>query len=181
MTCLFRYCFHWPQVEARFFRRSLEELPEFLGQEPTSLHLSVEPVPRSLQRKLDPVLAGEQPWDYFARLNRAVSESCTAGKLVIYCRPDTPLVCETHAADPMAARGASRGRVALVWVEGNKHLIWHEALHTLGAEDCYHHATGQPSCELNGCIMQRAPSAATVRRWPFLCPGNVRRVVAHHG
>jgi len=110
-----------------------------------------------------------------------VTESVGSAKLVIYCRPDTPLVNETHAVDPMASRGASLGRVALVWVEGNKYLIWHEALHTLGAEDCYEHATGVHNCGLDGCVMQRAPTAATVRPWPFLCPANVRRLVTHCG
>lgn len=179
MTPLFRYSFHWPHAEARFFRRALDELPGMLRREPTSLDISVEPLPPEIRRKVDTVLAGQAPWDYFARLNRAVAETSRTGKLVIYCRPDTPLVCEAHAVDPMASRGASLGRVALVWVEGNKYLIWHEALHTLGAEDCYDRTTAAPNCGFDGCIMQRAPSEASVRPWPFLCPDNVKRVVAN--
>lgn len=73
--------------------------------------------------------------------------------------------------------GASNGPLALVYGSADKYVIWHEALHLLGARDCYDTSdpwqNPGPTCELPNCLMQYAPTSEAVRDWPFLCQNNL--------
>ena len=77
---------------------------------------------------------------------------------------------------PSSSGGVTNGRVAFVYGACDEHVLWHEALHTLGAEDCYDVEDQGPTCERDNCIMQYAPTKCNVGEWPFLCGDNVKRI-----
>ena len=93
---------------------------------------------------------------------------------LLVCCQDEALTKQAADENPNARWGTKAGRLAVVFKPGNKHLIWHETLHLLGAMDCYNEETGEGSCELPRCIMQHAPTEESVAPWPdCLCVRNI--------
>jgi len=76
--------------------------------------------------------------------------------------------------NPDALWGSAYGALGLIYHRVDRYITWHEALHLLGAEDCYDLPDKGPTCELSNCIMQYIPCLSTVGAWPFICEENVR-------
>lgn len=90
----------------------------------------------------------------------------------------TPFVTALQNENNMARWGAAMGTISTVWQMRGPQILWHELLHTLGAEDCYDVRNGDPICDLPNCLMQWAPTDTTVGRVPALCSKNIERVRA---
>jgi len=105
--------------------------------------------------------------------------SVSEGNRFVICRPPDHLLANRARAENSLARwGLSwPNMLALVYhsVGGlpNRYIAWHEALHALGADDCYDLETQAPTCDLQGCVMQYAPTESTVARWPYICASNL--------
>lgn len=106
--------------------------------------------------------------------------------LVVLCPQDHWLRCECLTSNPTAHWGNSLLRLALVYEENHHEaVIWHEALHLLGADDCY--AVGPlktvthrgPTCGVKRCLMQYDAKLAYRPDRIELCDGNTRRVKAY--
>ena len=98
-------------------------------------------------------------------------------KLVFaYCRGDEDFVAVARAQNPDAEWGvALPGVFALAWMPANKHLIWHEALHLLHAQDCYDQC-GRATCEDPRCVMQYEPTATNCGGGLSVCSANIERI-----
>ncbi|HEY1378354.1 MAG TPA: hypothetical protein VGF55_16265, partial [Gemmataceae bacterium] len=103
-------------------------------------------------------------------------------RTVILSNEDHPFAIAALRAKPNAIWGCACGCVAFVYGSSEKHVVWHEALHLLGATDCYDTDRPElnpgPICEVPNCIMQYVPDPVAVGRWPFLCERNLRFVRA---
>lgn len=101
-------------------------------------------------------------------------------KVVIACQKNYRLARLVQASNPLAKWGASNGAGAIIY-HFEPALIWHEMFHLLGAKDCYHvgadgRVEDDRTCGNENCVMQYAPSIATVGDPPFLCSGNINEI-----
>jgi hypothetical protein len=98
-------------------------------------------------------------------------------RAVILSDEDHPFAIAARRAIPSALWGCACGNVAFIYGSSDKHVIWHESLHLMGAVDCYDadnpEADPGPNCERLNCIMQYVPDSSTVGQWPFLCERNL--------
>jgi len=73
--------------------------------------------------------------------------------------------------------GATSSPLAAVYESDKKVAMWHEALHLLGADDCYiedNPSRKKSDCNLDGYIMEYAVPESTCENWPFLCDKNIK-------
>ncbi len=75
------------------------------------------------------------------------------------------------------------GLVGFTYKPGNRHVIWHEILHLLGADDCYEDAQPEkgPTCEERKCVMQWVPTEENCGSDLVLCEKNIGRIKEHLG
>ncbi len=103
-------------------------------------------------------------------------------RLFVFCQGDEPFVTEAQKQNPDALWGAAvtdpHGIVpyALAWRPDNKYLLWHEALHVLGADDCYDRSSGASTCPEQRCIMQYVPNEQNCSGDLFLCQNTIARL-----
>lgn len=104
----------------------------------------------------------------FPRLIVGTSESSS---VAVRCRETQP-----HALWGLAVNEM----IAIVYGPQRHGLVWHEAMHLLGAEDCYDPSAPSdgdvPTCGLANCLMQYAAPDVMEEDWPFLCKANTERV-----
>jgi predicted nucleotidyltransferase len=70
-------------------------------------------------------------------LKEGIFKEGVTPKLLVYCRPDSQIANVARRENPSALYGAACGSFAAVYRLDYKVTIWHEALHLLGADDCY--------------------------------------------
>ncbi|MBL7185687.1 MAG: hypothetical protein ISS70_05125 [Phycisphaerae bacterium] len=98
--------------------------------------------------------------------------------LLVYCHRDSAIARSALREDGAGPWGAECCGFAAVYESGNKFVIWHEALHLLGAHDCYEEDDPyrrKPDCNCNSCTMQYVPTEDTVGKWS-LCDKNVKKL-----
>ncbi len=104
-------------------------------------------------------------------------------RIVVFCTRESRIASLMIENNPAAEWGATSGLYAAIY-RHDRFLVWHEMFHLLGAEDCYDTAAPDiaeiPTCGNIGCVMQYAPTEATVSDPPFLCESNRKRIVARH-
>ncbi len=187
MLRLFWHSLDLDEQERSLVAAAIAELRDLLAKPPVEVDLVAQPLCESAAQELEeefrrPPAGTCNPfrkcWDAFAE-GRKVSEFAP---LVVCCRRDSSLAQAARAERPMARWGYSTPPViSAVYKPGNKYILWHEALHLWGADDCYLLANPNagPQCSLPRCIMQYAPTKETVRPWPFLCQENVELIRCH--
>ncbi len=89
---------------------------------------------------------------------------------MVHCDPDHLLAMAAQRRMAHAVWGLSiSGSLSLFYGNENKHALWHEALHLLGAQDHYDLTNFKGTCELPSCIMRYAPDDASIKGRPFFC------------
>ena len=175
-----------------FVASALKELATHLDEYPIELLVSVreltcEPdILRQINRVLiEPI---DEPCGFstseakiFGIFARQMSCEQLLGRtrLLVYCHQNSPVAKAARGQNPSALWGATCSKLAAVYKLCNKVPIWHEALHLLGAEDCYKEdnpCQKKPDCTLNGCIMEYAACENTCERKLFLCDRNIRLI-----
>ena len=165
--------------EEKLFVEAMEELPDHIRRAPANIDISVARLPSELSDRVSEILydgrslveCAPSLQDYF------VDELSYIPRLVVGCRPDDTLSAAATSIDPHAYWGLAVIKcVALIYRLNNRHIIWHEALHTLDAVDCYSLPDQGPTCDQRNCIMQYAPDNCTVGAWPWLCQRNSDRI-----
>ncbi len=97
-------------------------------------------------------------------------------KLLAYCSPCSHIAVAARNEKSVAKWGCTCARLAAIYSPNNKNTICHEALHLLGADDCYiedEPYQKKPDCNFNGCIMEYVPAENVCENWPFLCDKNL--------
>jgi hypothetical protein len=144
-----------------------------------------------------------ETFELFVRLS-VFDKTCPA-QLLIYCPPNnSPIANAARKENPKAEWGATapiggfitheyKSRIdsedlsfmrenflCAVYKPNSKVTVWHEALHLLGADDCYivedNHVRKKPCCNLDGCIMEYGAPENTCEKRPFLCERNVKKL-----
>ena len=172
----------WESQES-FLGDSLEELQENLRGKPTQIEiicekLGDENVASIIPKLMDSAVDLDNKIEDLTLHFRKQSAPDKLPGLILCCPANSLIAQQVRSRNPLAQWGGKLGRLALVWQTGNKHLIWHEALHLLGAEDCYDGESTEGNCEKEPrCIMQYAPTEKSVAPWPeCLCLGTVSRL-----
>jgi len=181
-----------PEVDERFVAGALEELSQLLRTQPTELAITPKRLKdeSELMKEIGAVLdkvGNESDAFLGCSLNIEKILPITAN-LLVYCVSNDPIakaaIRESHQRARWGYTGDYvnyvRGALfAAVYKPDNKFIIWHEALHLLGADDCYDENNlyqKKPDCDFPDGIMQYAPTPKNVRGWPFLCNKNVKLI-----
>lgn len=155
---------------------SVKELSALLLRAPTEISMAWACLSDDMDRVVRGVLQRRLLFPEYVAEISGTSPLPLPWPLLVYCQEDSSLAEAAQQADDLAQHGAASGAVfAAAWAGGN-YVVWHEALHLLGATDCYTPQDPGPTCEQANCIMQYAPDQASVGEWPFLCQANVERV-----
>ena len=176
---------YWRCLEAResdeeFVERSLKQLEENLRNKPTEFviecaKLEDKEAEKVIRDLTDPSVEFVDKVSDLSLYFLEQSDATRLPGLVVCCQRGSLIAQQARSTNPLAQWGGKLGRLALVWQPDNRHLIWHETLHLLGAEDCYDDETTEGTCEKEPqCIMQYAPTEESVALWPeCLCVGTV--------
>ena len=160
-----------PAPDANEFEGALGELPSVLSDKPLRADITVTPLPDRMMKRLMPLLdtrdralheVNTDVYREFCRLRvreHLLAIACPRSHQLLWAKT-------TQGTWGTAFPG---GPLAVCWTVPDKFIVWHEALHLLGADDCYDLETHRATCELPHCIMQFEPTANTVRSRPFLC------------
>lgn len=177
--CIFYEPIGLAPKQEELFVEAMAELPDYMRRGPANLDIPVARLPAALSDRVSAILyearslveCAPSLMDYF------FDELSYIPRLVVGCRPDDTLSAAARAIAPHAHWGLAVLKcVALIYRLDNRHIIWHEALHTLDSEDCYCLPDTGPTCDQRNCIMQYAPDTSTVRAWPWICQKNISRI-----
>ncbi len=179
------------EADSKFVSDNLQELSELLRQPPTSVRMKPEKLPPDLSSEVGSVLR-EPPGD--SEIPFTLNYVCPIRKKIVAHEKPLMIYCRADSNVARAAKRESQGAfwglcseppfplVVAVYKRGNKYILWHEALHLFGVEDCHEGSKNpSPTCELPRCIMQYEPTGDNVGPWPFLCQENIRRIQAWDG
>lgn len=164
-----------------FVSHSIAELKSVVLTEAPGVELHLSRLPLDLAAHILPSLHATHLNGAVDAVRRcaAISDIGAFG-LYVYCPSDAPIAKAARKRLPRAAWGISiSGVLSLSYGGHNKHILWHEALHLLGAQDHYTLGREGVTCELPQCLMQYAPDARTVGAGPMLCRqtlGMLRRI-----
>jgi len=172
-------------------RLALSELEGLLALPPLEVECPIVPLPVSAEEPIQNALDGNDLGSVLESAAHTLGKELgtietkdptsrrTPG-LLVCCTVGHSLAKLCVKTNPNFVWGAATQPVAIVYELSNKYIIWHELLHTLGAEDCYDKndpaSNPGPTCECPNCIMQYAPTHNNVTQWPFLCEANVRKI-----
>ncbi len=186
MLELFWYCLDRGKEEQNFVAECLTELGDLLKRPPATTKLGAKPLPPELEHRATAILTkefdeGEAPFSItYYRPFRKVLHEYNDTPLLIYCKPNSNIAKAAKEECDRAVWGlcSDPPLITAVYEDGNKYILWHEALHLFDAVDCYCYANPEagPNCELVNCLMQYEPSEDRVREWPFLCQKNIKRI-----
>jgi hypothetical protein len=102
-------------------------------------------------------------------------------RLFVFCSRDAAVARTARKENPMAEWGAARMlHFAIAWKVGSTFTLWHEAMHVLGADDCYDDI-GRSTCKEPHCLMQYALNEADCAGELVLCKSAVRLVSFNFG
>lgn len=111
-------------------------------------------------------------------------------KVLVLCRPDHRLAKRGLADLPHAEWGfaSPEGALAVAYGDYREYPIWHELLHTYGADDCYDEkdCVDDPegvrtTCGTRGCIMGYGVLSSPANPPLVLCHANAELVRKHLG
>ncbi len=172
--------------DEKFVAGALDQLAQHLKAEPIKLSISIKRLgnqsnlAKKIAKELDQL---NDERDAFSKCEGAIVSAFYIGgligtKLLVYCSPNSKIALAAQKNVPHAEWGATCESFAAVYSLNNKSAIFHEALHLLGANDCYDLSKSDcgPNCECPNCIMQFEATRANVRNWPFLCDANIQRM-----
>jgi hypothetical protein len=158
----------------------MDQLSDYLSCPPVDVNYNFEELPAKLKNTISDVLEKQNDIISFfgLTLSGLRKNLRRVSRLFILCPPHNKIATMSKKECPNAYWGFSNGQVSATYDLDNKFIIWHEALHLLGAEDCYDLSKGDrgPNCECKKCIMQYEPTKYTVGEWPFLCDRNIDRI-----
>ena len=169
-------------ADASILAQAMEELPRLLAIPPVGLSIGTELVADSedLERAFkdaresfgNPLL-----YDFMQNIRSQLGRDAL---LVVGCGKDHSLAREIRKINPDALWGGTWSEVGLaVCWRIEKPVVWHEALHLLGAHDCYCLPDKGPTCEQPNCIMQYMPSADAGGEQLALCSENIADLRSH--
>lgn len=185
MVSIYWHSIGMTEADETFVAGVLRELAQNLKAEPIKLLISIKRLADKpdIAKHVDAILndpsytfsncAGAIPYSFF---KEGILKEGVPPKLLVYCRPDSQIANAARRENPSALYGATCGSFAAVYRLDYKVTIWHEALHLLGADDCYEQDNPRkkkPQCKLDGCIMEWNPPESTCENWPFLCDKNI--------
>jgi hypothetical protein len=158
-------------ADAAFVTGAMRQFLGVLDESIPGLRLSGSQLPPQLAALILPHLeSGHLEGAVEAMLD--IWNASAASHLTIYCPdPSHPAVLSARRRLPHAEWGISiSGLLSITYASANRHVLWHETLHLLGAQDHYDPITFRTTCELSSCLMQYAPDEQTVGLRSFLCP-----------
>ena len=181
MLKLFWHCLDDNNEDRQFISESLKELEKLLEKPIIQVEFKAYQLSKALARIANEILhcpSKESAEPLFVCWVRMVGkiprDECTP--LLICCRPDSEIAKAIKKKVPLALWGYMQNEcISAVYKPNNKYILWHEALHLFGMDDCYDYnrPNNGTNCELNNCLMQYEPSAETIGEWPFLCKKNI--------
>jgi len=167
-------------------RRSMDELSRFMAQPPLEEPYRFVELADDKREKI------QDAFDHCTKLDDflgkvVVTMTTDMLPLLILCPPESTIAQLARKRERTACWGASFGDrdecscywLSLVYHLNDKHTIWHEALHLLGADDCYDKETKERTCELPNCIMQFEDPKQGYGQGLPLCQANIERVKKH--
>ncbi len=149
MITIYWHCLGMTEADETFVNSALKELAQHLKEDPIKLPISVkrfgdEP---DIAKQVDAILNRLNDPSYtfsnyaadilYLFLKEGIFKEGVTPKLLVYCRPDSQIANVARRENPSALYGAACGSFAAVYRLDYKVTIWHEALHLLGADDCY--------------------------------------------
>jgi len=179
MIVLYWHCLDMTEADERFVGDALDELSQFLRTKLPQLTIKLK------RLKDEPEVAKEVD----AILNKVGNESdafltCSlkigkilpiTANLFVYCSSSNRIAQAAMRESALAKWGYTRPSFAAVYQQGVKSTIWHEALHLLGADDCYdenNSSRKKDSCDVDNCIMEWESTPDS----PVLCGENINRI-----
>ena len=195
MLKLFWYCFKMSSDDEKFVTQRLHELSQFLEKPPAKIQLEIMPLPPELKYRATEILnappqrhediPNDSPYAPFSVSYclhfRNLLKNYNSTRVLIYCESGSNIAKAAKEECHNAAWGlcSDPPLIAAVYKLNDEYILWHEALHLFGAEDCNKgHENPGPTCKLPGCIMQWIPAEIKVCSWPFLCQENVKLIRA---
>ena len=167
-----------PDRQADAFYSAMAALTSLLAQPPLNVHVSTLRMSPDLLSELLAKLASESDHGMRAlALGDFLGDSFKRLPGVLLACPENHELARVAEADNRkAVWGGVLGRLGLTYRPEARHVVWHEALHLLGAKDCYELPDEGPNCGTAKCIMRYVPREDTVGEWPFLCQSNCEAV-----
>jgi len=176
--------------DEKFVADALDQLAQHLKGEPVKLSISIKRLgdETDLAKKVVGELDRLNDQTYtFSECDCAIVTAFYIGglidigntytaKLLVYCSPDSKIALAAQKNAPHAEWGATCESLAAVYSLNNKIAIFHEALHLLGADDCYienQPCQKKPDCNFERCIMDFNPPEQWCENWPFICDKNI--------
>ncbi len=174
--CLDLDASRWDQVG-----RWLEELTEMLASPPAMAEVAFCRLAASAAEIAEavlqsPVTASEPFRATVMLLRQKVAPLGRCMPMMVCCRPDSIPARTARCESLLAQWGYCCLGLSVLYKLDNKWILWHEALHLFGVNDCYDNDNpqGPTICELPHCLMQYAPSDATIGAEPFLCSRTIK-------
>ena len=177
---MFSHAMGLSEEDTAQFHTAVADLSGLLRAPPVGLDMQVEKLPSDCVEDLEATVRDAKQFDdvYDSVAGLLRDRFGDVRKVLVACRPDHEFARGIKQKRPAAAWGVAfvGGPFGVIYNLSNKYLVWHEALHLLGADDCYDQSNQGPTCEHTSCIMQYVPTAQTVGEWPFLCTENVGNI-----
>ncbi|MCK4292909.1 MAG: hypothetical protein KAY65_06915 [Planctomycetes bacterium] len=177
--------------DEKFVAGALDQLAQHLKGKAVKLSISIKRLrdEPKLARKVDETLDRLYDESYtFSECDAAMTHAffianligeTYPAKLLVYCSPDSHIAVAAQRKAPHAKRGATCAFLAAVYSLNSKSTIFHEALHLLGADDCYIEdkpCQKKPDCNFERCIMDYNPAEQWCENWPFICERNIEQL-----
>lgn len=195
MIVLYWHCLDMTEADEKFVADAAEKLSQFLRTEPTKLSITPKRLKdeHKLAKKVETILAKvcNQSYEFRRCADDILNLLPITVHLLVYSMRCSEIAKAAVSSNDKAKWGLTypccltSNSFAAVYQRDNKFVVWHEALHLLGADDCYEENNPyqkKPDCDFPDGIMQYAPTQENVRDWPFLCNKNVsliQRKVEH--
>lgn len=165
--------------------QNLQALMQLLRRSPVNVSAEIEKPSSVLSNEIEKLLrkpfgSADEPFDtVYLHFIRKLIRRHHKKRLLIYCNTKSHIAkAAIKQTDRLAKWGLCANDIGALYEHENKHILWHEALHLFGADDCYdsNNPFAGTTCELDKCIMQYAPREGRVRKWPFICKKNVKKI-----
>ncbi len=182
MLRLYWHCSNLDESQRDFLKSVFDEFSQLLKRAPVLLEAKIRSLPEDIAKKLEkqlphPPFQSCKPFsDWFDVVGPKLGELTHWAPLLLCSQQNGDIAKAAQHESPLACWGYYLNEsIATVYRPDNKYIIWHEALHLWGADDCYSYDNphGPTTCELKNCIMQYAPKQQNVGDRLFLCERNV--------
>ncbi|MGA1980432.1 MAG: hypothetical protein ABSG99_07740 [Sedimentisphaerales bacterium] len=186
MITIYWHCLGMTKADKTFVAGALNELAQQLKDDPIKLPVNIKALGNDLAKEVyamsNQIREQSSPFTYCAAkvIDILPSDFLPEGKILTYCHPDSYIAKAARREKPSTTKyGANHGFFSAVYKPNSKVIVWHEALHILGADDCYKEDNPTQKklcCKLDGCIMEYNPPESTCENRPFLCDRNVKKL-----